>query len=136
VSRLGLRQHPLARFVVVGCANFVVSFTAFYASYRFLPLDESSGRAAVANVLAYAAGMINSFVLNRVWTFRAEGQVAAHAFKFIVLNAATLVASTAIVFALVDRAGFAALAVWLPLTLGILTAHYLGMKHWAFAARP
>jgi putative flippase GtrA len=133
VARLGLR-HPLARFIVVGCANFVVSFTAFYASYYFLPFD-SGARGAVANVLAYAAGIINSFVLNRLWTFRAEGQVAAHALKFLVLNAATLVASTAIVFALVDRAGFPALAVWLPMTLGILTAHYLGMKHWAFAER-
>ena len=89
----GLR-HPLARFVVVGCTNFVVSFAAFYWSYHYLPLGESSGRGAVANVLAYAAGMINSFVLNRLWTFRAEGQVAAHAFKFVALNAATLVAST------------------------------------------
>ncbi len=48
---------------------------------------------------------------------------------------ATLVASTAIVLVLVDRAGLPALAVWLPLTLAILTAHYLGMKHWAFAGR-
>jgi putative flippase GtrA len=132
VTALGLR-HPLARFVVVGCANFVVSFAAFYASYRFMPLDDSTGRGAVANVLAYAAGMINSFLLNRIWTFRAEGQVVAHAFKFVVLNAATLVASTGLVFALVDWAGLPPLAVWLPLTLAILTAHYLGMKHWAFA---
>lgn len=131
---LGLR-YPLARFIVVGCANFVVSFTAFYASYQWLPLDDTSGRGAVANVLAYAAGMINSFVLNRLWTFRAEGQVAVHAAKFIALNAATLVASTAIVLVLVDRAGLPALAVWLPLTLAILAAHYLGMKHWAFAER-
>jgi putative flippase GtrA len=132
VTALGLR-HPLARFVVVGCANFVVSFAAFYASYRFLPLDDSSGRGAVANVVAYAAGMINSFALNRLWTFRAEGQVVVHAFKFVALNAVTLVASTGLVLALVDWAGFPALAVWLPLTLAILTAHYLGMKHWAFA---
>ena len=35
-------------------------------------------------------GLVNSFVLNRLWTFRAEGHVAAHALKFGVLNAATL----------------------------------------------
>jgi putative flippase GtrA len=128
-------RHPFARFVVVGCANFVVSFAAFYASYRYLPLDEGSGRGAVANVLAYCAGLANSFVLNRLWTFRAEGHVGVHALKFGALNAATLVASTLIVLLLVDRAGLPALAVWLPLTLAILAAHYLGMKHWAFAAR-
>jgi len=134
VPVLGLR-HPFARFIVVGCANFVVSFAAFYLSYRYLPLGESGGRGAVANVLAYCAGLANSFVLNRLWTFRAEGHVGMHALKFGLLNAATLVASTAIVWLLVDVAGFHPLAVWLPLTLAILTAHYLGMKHWAFARR-
>ena len=127
--------HPFARFVVVGCANFVVSFAAFYASYQYLPLDETGGRGAVANVLAYCAGLVNSFVLNRLWTFRAEGRVAVHALKFGLLNAATLVGSTAVVLLLVDRAGLPALGVWLPLTLVILTVHYLGMKHWAFAER-
>jgi putative flippase GtrA len=128
-------RHPFARFVVVGCANFVVSFAAFYASYMYLPLGESSGRAAVANVLAYCAGLVNSFVLNRLWTFRAEGRVAAHALKFGLLNVATLAGSTLVVLLLVDRAGLPALAVWLPLTLAILATHYLGMKHWAFAER-
>jgi putative flippase GtrA len=132
VSGVRLR-HPLARFIVVGCANFVVSFAAFAASYHYLPLDESSGRGAVANVVAYAAGMVNSFVLNRLWTFRAEGQVVEHAFKFVALNAATLAASTVVVLVLVDWAGLPALSVWLPMTIVILTAHYLGMKHWAFA---
>ena len=130
----GLR-HPFARFVVVGCANFVVSFAAFYASYQLLPLGVAGGRGAIANVLAYCAGLANSFMLNRLWTFRAEGHVGVHALKFGVLNAATLVGSTVAVLLLVDRAGLPALAVWLPLTLVILAVHYFGMKHWAFAER-
>jgi putative flippase GtrA len=134
VLDLGLR-YSFVRFVVVGGANFVVSFAAFYGSYHFLPLDTVGGRGAVANVLAYCAGMINSFILNRAWTFRAEGRVVVHAWRFALLNAATLVASTAIVSVLVDRARYSALAVWLPLTIAILLAHYLGMKHWAFAER-
>ncbi len=128
-------RHPFARFLVVGCANFIVSFAAFYLSYQHLPLGAMSGRGAVANVVAYGAGLLNSFVLNRVWTFRAQGHVGVHALKFVLLNAATLVSSTAIVLLLVDRGGMPALAVWLPLTLAILAAHYFGMKHWAFAAR-
>lgn len=131
MSAFGLR-HPFARFLVVGCANFVVSFAAFYLSYQHLPV---TGRGAVANVVAYAAGFVNSFVLNRIWTFRAEGHIGVHAARFVLLNAATLVGSTAIVLFLVDGAGMPALAVWLPLTLAILAAHYLGMKHWAFAGR-
>jgi len=128
-------RHSLARFIVVGSANFVVSFAAFYGSYHYLPLGGFEGRGAVANVLAYAAGMLNSFVLNRAWTFRAEGGVVAHAWRFTLLNAATLAASTLVVLVLVDRMGLSELAVWLPLTIAILATHYLGMKHWAFAER-
>jgi putative flippase GtrA len=134
VPAFGLR-HPFARFVVVGCLNFVVSFAAFYLAYRYLPPGASAGRGAISNVLAYCAGLANSFVLNRLWTFRAEGHVGAHAVKFVLLNAATLAVSTAVVLLLVDRAHLPALAVWLPLTLAILAAHYLGMKHWAFVDR-
>lgn len=134
MAELGLRQ-PFARFVVVGCLNFIVSLAAFYAAYRLLPPGFAGGRGALANVLAYAAGLLNSFAWNRLWTFRARGSVGVHALKFGLLNAATLVGSTLIVLALVDRAGFPPLAVWLPLTIAILTAHYLGMKHWAFAER-
>jgi putative flippase GtrA len=131
VPELGPR-HPFARFLLVGCLNFVVSFAAFYAAYRYLPV---SGRGALATVVAYAAGFLNSFVLNRLWTFRARGDIGTHAVKFGLLNAATLAASTLIVLLLVDWAGLPALAVWLPLTLAILAAHYLGMKHWAFGKR-
>lgn len=127
--------HSLARFVVVGCANFVVSFAAFYASYHYLPLGGFDGRGAVANVLAYAAGMLLSFVLNRAWTFDARGPVAVHAWRFVLLNAATLAGSTLIMLALVDWAGYPELAVWLPLLVAIVAAHYLGMKHWAFVER-
>lgn len=125
----------VARFVVVGGSNFVVSAAAFYGAYHFLPLAAWSGRGALANVVAYAAGMLNSFVLNRTWTFAARGPLVVHALRFTLLNAATLILSTATVHVLVDRAGFPPLAVWLPLTLIILLAHYLGMKHWAFRER-
>jgi putative flippase GtrA len=125
----------VGRFVVVGGSNFVVSVAAFYGAFHYLPLGAWNGRGALANVLAYAAGMINSFLLNRAWTFKARGPLARHAMRFTALNAATLTVSTATVHLLVDRAGWPPLPVWLPLTVAILLAHYLGMKHWAFEER-
>jgi len=134
VADIGLSQS-LSRFALVGAANFVVSFAAFYMAYQYLPLGALSGRGAVANVVAYGAGMLNSFALNRAWTFRAAGPVAGHAVRFTVLNVATLALSTWTMFMLVDRAGYSEVAVWLPLTAAILVVHYVGMKHWAFAER-
>lgn len=131
-------SHAVPRFVLVGCSNLVVSLTAFYLSYHYLPLDAIGAAAlqgAVANVLSYAAGMLNSFLLNRAWTFRAgNGRIFRQARRFALLNAAILAASTLIVFVLVDRLGWNEIAVWVPLAALIMVTNYLGMKHWAFAA--
>jgi putative flippase GtrA len=130
--------HPATRFALVGCTNFVVSFTAFYLTFNYLPepLRVRLPEAAVANVAAYAAGMINSFLLNRFWTFRAGGNPAAQALRFVVVNLASLALSTATMFQFVDVRGYPELAVWVPMTIVVMTLNYLGCKYWAFAPQP
>lgn len=144
-----MQRHPAPRFALVGCSNFLVSLAAFYLCFHYLPLDgivaalhlpvtrpgESVGaEGAVANVLAYVAGMVNSFWLNRVWAFRAaDGDIVGQGFKFVVVNFVSLALGTAIVFVLVDRLKFPELAVWVPLAGLITVTNYLGFRHWAFA---
>ena len=130
--------HPATRFALVGCTNFVVSFSAFYLTFNYLPepLRMQLPEAAVANVAAYAAGMINSFLLNRFWTFRAGGNPAAQALRFAVVNLASLALSTATMFQFVDVRGYPALAVWVPTTIIVMMLNYLGCKYWAFAPQP
>ena len=120
---------PAQRFAVVGVGNFVVSFAVFYLSYRYLPFG-----AAVANVLAYAAGMLHSFVWNRSWTFRAGGNAAVQAVRFVIVNLACLAFGTILVYALVDVLRYPPLLVWVPVTAVSVVLSYLGCKHWAFAA--
>jgi putative flippase GtrA len=116
------------RFAVVGVGNFVVSFAVFYLSHRYLPLG-----AAVANVLAYVAGMVHSFAWNRTWTFRAEGNAAVQIVRFVVVNLACLAFGTALVYVLVDVLRYPSLLVWVPVTAVSVVSSYLGCKHWAFA---
>ena len=142
------RDDSAARFALVGCTNFVVSFTVFYLSFNYLPADSVAALAravgasdaaqhpplaAVANVLAYLAGMVNSFLLNRSWTFRASGNALPQALRFAAVNLFSLTMSTLASFALVDVRHYPYLAVWLPLTALVVLVNYLGSKHWAFA---
>ena len=98
----GSPDDSATRFALVGCTNFVVSFTVFYLSFNYLPPDAVAAlarsvgaseaalhppAAAVANVLAYLAGMVNSFVLNRSWTFRAGGSALPQALRFAAVSA-------------------------------------------------
>jgi putative flippase GtrA len=142
------RDDSAARFALVGCTNFVVSFTVFYLSFHYLPADvvaavarlagaadtaQHPPSAAVANVLAYLAGMINSFLLNRSWTFRASGNAWPQALRFAAVNLFSLVMSTVVSFVLVDVLRFPPLVVWVPVTVVVVIVNYLGCKHWAFA---
>jgi putative flippase GtrA len=136
VGAIGL-QHSVPRFALVGCANFLVSLAAFYLCYHYLPLGKVAAvgaEGAVANVLAYFAGMVNSFWWNRSWTFRASGGVMGQVVRFAAVNFVSLALSTLAVFLLVDRLGVPALLVWVPLAGLIVVTNYLGFRHWAFAA--
>lgn len=128
--------QAVPRFVLVGCANLVVSLGAFYLCYHYLPLGAATSvQGATANVLAYAAGMLNSFLLNRVWTFRAgHGRLTTQAWRFTVLNAASLLGSTLVVFVFVDRLHWSEVRVWILVAALIMVANYVGMKYWAFLA--
>ena len=147
--------RQLARFLVVGCLNVAVTFVVFVFCYRHLQLgsallqaagpagawlDESLGRigvgsidAALANFVGYLAGMVNSFILNKAWTFEARGRTYRQMQRFVALNVVGLLGSTLIMFVGVDLLG----APYLPVFVGTVALttvfHFFGNKHWTFA---
>ena len=42
----GMPDDSATRFALVGCTNFVVSFTVFYLSFNYLPADTVAALAA------------------------------------------------------------------------------------------
>lgn len=123
------------RFALVGVTNVVVSFVVFYLCLHHLPsaLQRHLPHGALANVLAYFAGMVNSFVLNRTWTFEATDSTPARALRFCVVNLSGLAFSTAAMYWFVDLLEYPAVPIWIVVTLVVITFNYLGYKHWAFA---
>jgi len=124
-----------ARFAIVGITNVLVSFCVFYLCLHFLPAasQRHTPSGALANLLGYAAGMVNSFVLNRTWTFQAAGNTAVRALRFCAVNLTGLAVSTSAMFWFVDVLAYPAVAVWVPVTLVVMTLNYLGCRYWAFA---
>jgi putative flippase GtrA len=132
--------HPAPRFALVGVTNFFVSLAVFYVCYRLLVAgyvpglrNQAREPAAIANVVAYIAGMVNSFIWNRSWTFRARGKVLPQAVRFTVVNLVSLVLGTWAMHAFVDQRGLPEMAVFLPLAVVITLLNYYGSKLWAFA---
>jgi putative flippase GtrA len=70
------------KFCIIGAGSFLLSLAVFNASYLL------TGRLVFSNTLAYVFSVANSFVWNRVWTFRDKRGEATwrQAARFVTAN--------------------------------------------------
>lgn len=66
-----------ARFCAVGVSNTLITLVTI-----FLCKDLLGVNAYVSNAVGYVAGLVNSFLLNRAWTFRSHGRMHTEAMRF------------------------------------------------------
>jgi len=148
----GLKQF--VKFLLVGCTNFGISFTVFHLSYKYWKLGGllfggaenaqnlnivifggmavTSFEAAVANVAGYVCGIINSFILNKLWTFKVHHETTRQLNRFLILNTFCLILSTTTIFVIVDILGAPHIITWI-ITMGFITIlNFIGSKHWVF----
>lgn len=125
-SVLGVAAQYL-RFVTVGVSNTLISLAAYAALVRLgIPY-------LAASALAFALGALNSYVLNRRWTFRSRGRCAPELARFACVQAVGLGANLVLLAAFVAGAGA-------PRLLGQLLAFPLASvvtfalsRQWAFS---
>lgn len=145
----------MIKFSIVGCLNVLITFVFFFLCYRQWPLASlildaigSIGEvikqvlfklnihsidAAFANTIGYMAGMINSFILNKLWTFEAKGRTTHQLHRFFILNILGLIVSTLLIFVFVDLFSVSYLIVW-PITIGlVMIFNFIGNKYWTFS---
>jgi putative flippase GtrA len=150
-----LDSGEFVRFAVVGCLNVAVSFTVFLFFFKVVPLsqvvtvlfssavgavDEGITRqhvmwpdAALATGIGYLAGMVNSFLLNKHWTFKVKGNTAMQIQRFVAVNAAGLLASSLSLFVFVDLLGGPYGITWFVTTGAVMVVNYYGSRYWTFA---
>ncbi len=119
----------LLKFSFVGLLNTGIDYGLF------LLLDFAGLPYLAAHVLSYTAGLVNSFLWNKFWTFRAARVFSfTETVRFVLVNLAALSVAGGIlvlcvrVFALPD---FAAKAIALPFSFAV---NFLGNRFWVFPA--
>ena len=90
----------LVRYGVIGVAVNLLLFVAYLALTR-LGMGHKTGM-----TLVYVCGVLMTFVYNRNWTFRHRGQPSAALVRYMLAYAAGFILNLALLWALVDRAGF------------------------------
>jgi putative flippase GtrA len=87
------------RFAVVGVSNTLLSTGVFAALFHF-------GVAyLLASTLAFALGALNSYTLNRRWTFRSHAPRAPELARFLCVQAVGLGVNLALLAGLVELVG-------------------------------
>lgn len=118
-------KQAVWRFGLVGVSNTAVDFAVFFL------LTAAGAKAAVAQAVAYGAGMANSYVWNRRWTFQVKRKAnIKEVLCFLVVNGLSFGASLAVLLAAERLA-----PLWLAklaATIAGMAVNFIGSRYWVF----
>jgi putative flippase GtrA len=86
----GNMDRTIVRFGIVGALTTTLDFVLFAT------LVGLTAQPVISNIASYSCGLVVSYLLNRLWTFGVDGDLA-QALKFLLFICTGLVISTALV---------------------------------------
>ncbi len=117
-------ETQLIRFALVGILNTAIDFGLF--SLLALGFHVNP---VVSHILSYSCGVLNSYFINRTWTFqRKETARAAEFTKFALVNLVALGASSLVLFLLEEQAGLQLFVSKAGATLCSMAINFIGSK--------
>ncbi len=78
-ERTSDRILQFIRYCVVGVLNTIITLAVIYLCKSMLGMN-----LYVSNAIGYIAGLINSFICNRQWTFKSDGDYRREAVRFAI----------------------------------------------------
>jgi len=121
------RSLEFVRFCLVGTVNTGVDFTVFTV------LSNMGVLLLVAQCVSYTCGVLNSFLLNRTWTFRRRGQSTGQLIRFLALNLGTLTITYGLLVYFHNSLAWPLLVCKLLATGASLGINYIGSRLWIFS---
>jgi len=126
------RLKPIIRFGCVGCLNTLVDFGVFTLINSFFGINY-----IVSQILSYSSGTLNSYILNKYWTFndtKTSKKTAKEIVQFIVVNSASLgVSLISLSILMNDSSMNSSFAKIISMVLAQVV-NFLGYRFWVFGA--
>jgi len=120
----------LYRFASVGCMNTAVDFIVFTLLKAVFNIDY-----LWCQVVAYSAGILNSFIMNKAWTFESKTSKLHTSMQFIKFIFVNLVSLSLSLVGLKLLSGNWDLNVYIAkvmVTIAAQVVNYLGYRFWVF----
>lgn len=127
LAKMSKRSFEFMKFCLIGAVNTGVDFTAFTV------LSNMGVILLVAQSVSYTCGVLNSFLLNRTWTFRGCAQSSGQLIRFLALNLGTLTITYGLLVYFHNSLAWPLLVCKLVATGASLVINYLGSRLWIFS---
>jgi putative flippase GtrA len=123
-----LTAVQFVKFSLVGALNTGIHYLAFLLLFYSLGMNY-----ILASTIGYCTGLVNSFILNKKWTFQTNGYGSyREPFKFLLVNAAALLLNLASLRILVAQMGTTPAIAQLVAMCFSLSGNFLGNRFWTF----
>ena len=119
--------RQLIRFGIVGCANTLLSWCAYAV------LASVGVHYLLASAIAWTLGALNSYLLNRRWTFRSRGRYGPEVGRFALVQLAGLALDVLLLDALTRDASVPHLVAQALVYPATTVATFLLSRQWAFS---
>jgi len=130
-QRRGVRQF--VKFGIVGASGTAVNLVIYTIILNLTPAAERSRILMLIYSVAFLAGGVSNYLLNRLWTFRATGHALVQGIQFLIVSAIAL-GVAAIVSAVFQPMLGPGHKLWLVMTLFAVPVNFFINKYWTFRA--
>lgn len=128
-QRRGVRQF--VKFGIVGASGFIVNLVIFTLLQRVVPNHMEAGPYYAIYSIAFLAGGVSNYFLNRSWTFRSTGHAGKEAAQFLSVSVLALIVGL-IVSAIVAPALGHGHKTWFVATVSGIIVNFFVNKYWTF----
>jgi putative flippase GtrA len=118
------------RYLVAGLGSFAADFSVFTLLTHGASLDP-----LISHLLSRPLGGLTCFYLNRTWTFRSSGPIAAQLVRFWAVFGASLALTEGLLALFCKGIGIPAVAAKALAEAIAVAFNFLALWHWTFAWR-
>jgi len=128
-QRRGVRQF--VKFGIVGASGFIVNLIAFTLLQRVVPNHDQALQYNVIYSIAFLAGGVSNYYLNRIWTFRSTGHAVREGAQFMSVSLIAMIVGLLVSAVVGPYLGHGHRTWFIATVAGIFVNFFLN-KFWTF----